>query len=221
MLPDNSFSNKKVLKHRLIFPTALYSEKVNNALELNKHLFQKIKEWKIKNKESTNKTNRGGWQSPMDMHLRKEFKPFVDELLQVQNAVSKNECYTSSMDIKAMWANINYPGSYNVPHVHPNSNWSGAYYVKVPKDSGNINFHDPRHGSEMIEPEQLPVPELDQRLWKDVTFIPKEGDLILFPAYLTHEVFTNDSKEKDEAGWRVSISFNLIQSSFFYGAKSK
>ena len=44
MLPDDSSSNKKVLKHRLIFPTALYSEKVNNALELNKHLFQKIKE---------------------------------------------------------------------------------------------------------------------------------------------------------------------------------
>tara|TARA_Y100001951_G_C11280577_1_gene265084 strand:+ start:1025 stop:1687 length:663 start_codon:yes stop_codon:yes gene_type:complete len=220
MLPDDSSSSKKVLKHQLFFPTPLYSEKVENALELNKHLFKTIKECKVKN-EGLNKTNRGGWHSPMDLHLRKEFKPIVDELLQVQNAVSKNEGYTSSMDIKAMWANINYPGSYNVPHVHPNSNWSGAYYVKVPKDSGNINFHDPRIKAEMIEPEQLPVQKLEQRLWKDVTFIPKEGDLILFPAYLTHEVFTNDSKEKDEAGWRVSISFNLIQSSFFYGAKSK
>jgi uncharacterized protein (TIGR02466 family) len=221
MLPDDSSSSKKVLKFQLIFPTPLYSEKVNNALELNKHLFQKIKEWKIKNKESTNKTNRGGWQSPMDMHLRKEFRPLVDELLQIQQAVSKNEGYTSSMNITGMWANVNYPGSYNVPHIHPNSNWSGVYYVKVPKDSGHLNFHDPRYRADMIEPEQLPIPQLDQRLWKDIVYIPKEGDLVMFPSYLTHEVFANDSKEKGEAGWRVSISFNLLQSSIFDRVKSK
>ena len=36
-----------------------------------------------------------------------------------------------------MWANINYPGSYNKQHMHPNSQWSGVYYVKVPKNSGS------------------------------------------------------------------------------------
>ena len=39
-----------------------------------------------------------------------------------------------------MWANINPPGGYNMPHIHPNSHFSGVYYIKAPKDSGNISF---------------------------------------------------------------------------------
>ena len=37
-----------------------------------------------------------------------------------------------------MWANINYPGSYNKQHIHPNSQWSGVYYVKVPEELRKI-----------------------------------------------------------------------------------
>jgi uncharacterized protein (TIGR02466 family) len=32
-----------------------------------------------------------------------------------------------------MWANINPPGGYNRAHTHPNSLWSGVYYVKDSK----------------------------------------------------------------------------------------
>jgi len=35
--------------------------------------------------------------------------------------------------------------------------------------------------------------------------------MIMFPAWLTHGVEMNDSKEKGEKGWRVSVSFNFIQ----------
>ena len=38
-----------------------------------------------------------------------------------------------------------------------------------------------------------------------------EGQMIMFPAWLTHGVEINESKEKGEKGWRVSISFNFIQ----------
>ena len=40
--------------------------------------------------------------------------------------------------------NINYPGGFNRPHLHPNSLFSGVYYIKAPKNSGNIIFYDPR-----------------------------------------------------------------------------
>ncbi len=32
-----------------------------------------------------------------------------------------------------MWAIINKKGNFNTEHIHPNSNLSGAYYVKAPK----------------------------------------------------------------------------------------
>jgi hypothetical protein len=35
--------------------------------------------------------------------------------------------------------------------------------------------------------------------------------MIMFPAWLTHGVEVNASKEKEEKGWRVSVSFNFIQ----------
>ena len=31
-----------------------------------------------------------------------------------------------------MWANVNPTYSYNKTHTHPNSMWSGVYYIKVP-----------------------------------------------------------------------------------------
>ena len=38
-----------------------------------------------------------------------------------------------------------------------------------------------------------------------------EGQMIMFPAWLTHGVEINESKEKGEKVWRVSVSFNFIQ----------
>ena len=33
----------------------------------------------------------------------------------------------------------------------------------------------------------------------------------MFPAWVPHGVEANQSKEKGEKGWRVSVSFNFIQ----------
>jgi hypothetical protein len=38
-----------------------------------------------------------------------------------------------------------------------------------------------------------------------------EGQMIMFPGWLPHGVEVNESKEKGEKGWRVSVSFNFIQ----------
>jgi len=35
--------------------------------------------------------------------------------------------------------------------------------------------------------------------------------MIMFPAWLHHGVEINESQEKGEKGWRVSVSFNFIQ----------
>ena len=44
--------------------------------------------------------------------------------------------------VSAIWANINTKGNFNTPHTHPGSHYSGCYYVKVPKNSGNLYFID-------------------------------------------------------------------------------
>ena len=108
-----------------------------------------------------------------------------------------------------MWANINYPGSYNKQHIHPNSQWSGVYYVQVPKNSGSLFVEDPRPGPNHLLPRR--IKEIPKALWHVVTYPAIEGQMIMFPAWLPHGVEANESKEKGEEGWRVSVSFNFIQ----------
>ena len=43
-----------------------------------------------------------------------------------------------------MWANINPPGGYNAPHLHPNSLFSGVYYVKARKTLLALVYGAPR-----------------------------------------------------------------------------
>ena len=53
-----------------------------------------------------------------------------------------------------MWANINPPGGMNRAHQHPNSLWSGVYYIKAPKNSGHLKIDDPRSVACMSRPRQ-------------------------------------------------------------------
>ena len=104
-----------------------------------------------------------------------------------------------------MWANINPPGAMNRAHVHPNSLWSGVYYVKAPKNSGHLKIDDPRAAASMSRPRQK-LGAQPSRLWREAHFEPITGRLIMFPAWLTHAVDPNESNEN-----RISVSFNFMQ----------
>ena len=66
-----------------------------------------------------------------------------------------------------IWANINNKEDYNISHTHPYSHYSGVYYVKVPKNSGNLYFGESTANLEPINSaissikEDLPTIEPD------------------------------------------------------------
>ena len=64
----------------------------------------------------------------------------------------------------------------------------------------------------MTMPKQLPRNRLPQRLLRHIDYIPVAGRLLMFPSFLTHSVGVNNSQEKGKNGWRISVSFNFIQS---------
>ena len=47
--------------------------------------------------------------------------------------------------IYSCWINQNFTFDYNMPHNHTGSSiqFSGIWYIKAPKNCGNINFYDP------------------------------------------------------------------------------
>ena len=185
------------------FPTFVYAKDINLNLNL---LTKEIVEWSKKD-EGLRKTNVKGWHSKTHMHTIPVFKPLVDELYKMQHEIYKEEFLDRGPKLGNMWANINYKGSLNMPHVHANSLFSGAYYIKVPKNSGFLKINDPRQGTHYIKPakkDKLPL-----HLAPEIHVQPKENRIIMFPSWLEHCVGVNESDDI-----RISVSFNFIQDGF-------
>ena len=197
------------MNRELLFPTPIYTKMIKDSKKLNKYLFPLIKAWSKRDKSETKTNAGGGWHSPTSMNFQTEYEPLTKELFAMQHEIFKDYGMEPKPGLGNMWANINYPGSYNKQHLHPNSLWSGVYYVKVPKNSGNLFVEDPRPGPNILLPRRLNG--LPKALWRVVIYEAIEGQLTMFPAWLSHGVEINESKEKGEKGWRVSVSFNFMQ----------
>ena len=186
------------------FPTIIYAKDVN----LDNRLFEReVLSWADKDK-GVKRTNMNGWHSTTDMHKIPVFKSLVDELFKMQMEIFQEEWLDSEPFLGNMWANINPPGGYNAPHIHPNSLFSGVYYIKAPKNSGKLACNDPRPGVQL----NMPVRKKGQppkELWREVHLEPVEGRIIIFPFYLWHGVSSNESNDI-----RISVSFNFIQHGF-------
>ncbi len=186
------------------FPTIIYIKDIPNALQLNQYLEQKIIQWSQQDK-GVAKTNAGGWHSETDMNKKEEYNPLTKELFNMQEEIYQKEHLSLKPVLGNMWANINYPGCFNRPHIHPNSLFSGVYFIKTPQKSGNLMVYDPRSGVQMAMPTRKEG-KLPPELWREVHYEPVAGRCIMFPSWLWHEVKPNQSNDI-----RISVSFNFLQ----------
>jgi len=186
------------------FPTNIYAKDVQLD---NNLLTQQIVNWS-KVDEGVKKTNMNGWHSPTTMHQKEEYTPLIKELYNMMHEVWKEEWLDRKPFLGNMWANINYSGGYNRPHIHPNSLFSGVYYVKTQNNCGNLVVNDPRPGIQTTMPSRVKGrPPKD--LWREAHIAPYTGRIIMFPAWLWHAVENNNSNDV-----RISVSFNFIQEGF-------
>ncbi len=186
------------------FPTIVYGKDVQ--LDNNK-LAQDIVNWSNQDK-GVSKTNYKGWHSTTNMGQKPEYQQLVTELLRMQKEIYDNEHIDRHARLGNMWANINPTDGMNQPHIHPNSLFSGVYYVKSQPNAGRLKIYDPRPGVQFIMPTRKPGnPGRD--MWRDANIEPVVGRIIMFPAWLWHSVEPNKSNDL-----RISISFNFLQDGF-------
>ena len=186
------------------FPTMIYIKDFPDSEKLNKYLEPKIIQWSQQDK-GEQKTNAGGWHSTTDMNQKEEYDPLTRELFNMQEEIYQKENLEKKPVLGNMWANINYPGCFNRPHIHPNSLFSGVYFVKTPQNSGNFMIYDPRPGVQMAMPNRKKG-KLPPELWREVHYEPVAGRIIMFQSWLWHEVKPNESNDT-----RISVSFNFLQ----------
>jgi len=191
----------------LHFPTPIYIADIKHPT-LNQELERDIVAWSKQDKGIT-RTNVQGWHSTTNMHELSQFKKLVDMLYACQKTIYEQEHYESEPFLGNMWANINPPGGMNRAHQHPNSLWSGVYYIKAPKNSGHLKIDDPRSSAAMCRPKQKDG-EKPPRLYRETHYEPIAGRCIMFPSWLMHCVDPNQSNDI-----RISVSFNFLQKGMF------
>ena len=103
--------------------------------------------------------------------------------------------------ISEIWAIINKKGTFNQSHNHPGSYLSAAYYVKAPENCGNIHFYEPNEVKKFHTP---PIEKMTELSSSGFSVKPEEGNLLIFPSYLYHDVGKSLSDED-----RIVISFNV------------
>lgn len=146
------------------------------------------------------RSNVGGWKSDYSLFDSPEFEPLAQHARQCFEYVFRStESNVEAFKLVGS-VNITEPGGYNVQHNHAGCFLSGCYYLKVPPNSGEIVFHDPRPGSANA---MMRTPGSYGSLARAVQ--PLEGQLVLFPSWLEHSVRPNES---DEA--RISIPMNAL-----------
>ena len=188
----------------LIFPTPIWTSIVQNSDEINDKMYKYIKSLQSKNKKGINKSIIEGWHSEYFNLELQEPRFFLNSISSNLNKVFEDMgWYLQKQKIKitSMWSIINKKHSSNARHIHSNNYISAAYYVKAPKNCGNIIFYDPR--SEAVF--RHPIINKPNKLnTNSFSIEPKEGLLVLFPSYLNHSVDLNNSDEE-----RMVISFNI------------
>lgn len=205
-----------------LFATPLVIFDVPDAPALNKELRGVIAE-REKSQSSKQKSNIGGWQSSWDMD-RWGGPPAIKLLAYARNVANRtttdpegksgNGPYPGHFAVTwlgNMWANINRSGHGNEFHSHPGAFWSGVYYVDDggidadPSLGGELEFMDPRApGAAMYAPQLAFALPGGLSVGANEVVRPKAGRLIMFPAWLLHQVrpYTGNAQ-------RISIAFNL------------
>jgi len=164
----------------------------------NEDLIQFIIGEAEKSKENYYKSNRGGWQSRTDLYD----EPALHDLGNaVYNVVKTSIPETQGIYFQQMWAAVNKRGNWNAIHQHGNYQMSGAYYLQVPENSGEIVFRDPRPCaiSNWVVNKVLTKGEFEK-------ITPKESDLMIWPAFLDHFV---EPSESDQDRIMISFDFNI------------
>ena len=170
----NTVEIKKIKKTLPIFTTIL-----SNKDEMNAYLKQVIFEHRDNNPES-NESNVKAWHSSYGTHNdNPKFKPIIDVVLNFCKFVSK-EYFSCEVDFICFnfWAMMYEKGDHTVRHSHFPSDFAAVYYVDVEPGCAPIVFEN------------------------EIEVQPETGMLVVFPAWLHHEVPKTDAR-------RIAVSMNI------------
>ncbi len=164
-------------------PRQIYSSHINEPEKLNQALYDGFQH--CKDNKSVKKTHyfEGRYEN---IYLDSTDIPEIDRVLDQVKDAAATILHTDKNQLHAgLWFNEMGPGHVTLPHRHDDYNelLSAVYYVKVPKNSGQLVLTDRQFKTEVT---------------------PKEGMFVFFPPDMIHEVTKNESGQV-----RLSLGINI------------
>ena len=156
---------------------------------------------------SLGRSNIRGWHSRPDFLHRSDANVdaltswIIWALRRMICATTGQDAFKGTLSITA-WATVCRAGAYHAPHSHPDTAWSGVYYVDGGAENpdqplnGMLEFLDPRAGAEAESAPGDPYGE-------PFRVRPQAGLLVVFPSWLYHWVHPYAGETP-----RIAISFN-------------
>lgn len=150
-----------------------------------------------------------GWEKLWEEKLlAPKLKNFVDE--QVNKYFETCGFKDTTLSEYHVWINrLEGVGQHIIPHNHGTALVGWVYYVDVPENSGDIVFLNPKGNNSwdyFYRVENPRAPAEHNLLYK---FRPQNGDLVIFPGWITHYVEPNNTNQQ-----RISIAGEYHTQSF-------
>ena len=194
-MTKNSTVTKDVIAKIPVQDTRLFYKRWENYENLNNLLLNEIMTMREKDPQGMPETNEGCWRTLEKYKCEVElFKP----ISMILAAWTDHFMPGAPVDAEMVyWTNVNEPGSSNMFHTHhmANADLSGVYYVQG-GGTGVIRFATHEQLYRMIAP-NMPHSNM-------IGHEPHDGDVLLFPSYLQHDVVRNPHPTRQ----RISVAFN-------------
>lgn len=124
----------------------------------------------------------------IDLMIEEFLESYKDDKIFSRHDAEKYDIYS--------WINVNLPNSRNTMHSHVKAHLSCVYYIQG-TDTGNLRLINPANILGNCNPTAPWI--------RDVEFSPSDGDLIMWPAWVPHEVETNFSSKE-----RINLTSDII-----------
>jgi len=153
--------------------------------------------------DSNNLTNTWGYKSTYGNislvdkldYVKDYIIEFGKEYLQHSLAITEG----LKLDVEIFFSEMKEGDCHKI-HAHPNCLLSGVIYLDVPDNSASINFYDSRNHYDFVGLKT--VNNIDLSIY---TIPPKTGLILIWPAWIKHEVPLN------KVNGRITAVFNIVQ----------
>jgi uncharacterized protein (TIGR02466 family) len=183
-----------------LFRSDLFAVNVGDEQQRNS-LIEEILETKAMSPEGISKSNPLCWRQNNPCKnidwLMTEIINLLDSAVEFYN--NEDSLFASLPKRNSIqvdyWANVNESFSRNSMHCHKPADFSACYYLDA-ENTGAIRFINPSN--------TMAECSIGSPFVRDYKIEPRNGDLLLWPSWLPHEVETNLSGRR-----RINLAFDL------------